>query len=155
MEFYWRRTPRSWRRRPFTYASKWKSLSLSSSSCRCLLKAHFLAASLAAGAMWLRRVKRQRDWAKMIDTEILLLMWWRRRPCSETDNGRPSSKEMCLALTEASFLSRSWKSWDISPYCPATRRRISPNPSKRCSRGPTCPVAVLWYLASIFLALFL
>ena len=38
IEFYWRRTPRSWRRRPFTYASKWKSLSLSSSSCRCLLK---------------------------------------------------------------------------------------------------------------------
>ena len=36
--FYGRSTPRSWRRPSFTKASKWNSLSLSSSSCRRLFK---------------------------------------------------------------------------------------------------------------------
>ena len=76
------------------------------------------------------------------------------RPCSESETGRPSSKEMCCALVEASFLSRSCRSWEISPYWPATRQRMSPNPRNLCSKGPICPAVVLLYLESIFLALF-
>ena len=114
--FYGRRIPKSCRRLPLTYASKWNNLSLSSSSCRCLLWALFLAASLAVGAMWFRRERRHRDWAVMIETESLLLRWWRRRPCSETDKGRPSSREMCLALADAScyVMNWIWEQFDLS-----------------------------------------
>ena len=137
------------------YASWWYSLSLRASSSLRLEKARFLAASFAPGAMWCNRERRQRDWAVMIDTESLLRRWWRMRPCSESDTGRPSIKEMWEALDMASFLRSSWKSWETSPYWPATKHLISPNPCRCCSRGPTCPASVPWYLVSILLALVL
>ena len=144
MAFTW-----CWRRRV-----RW-SLSFCASSSLYLEKARFFAASLAPGAMWCKRVRRQRDWAVMMETESLLRRWWRIRPCSESDTGRPSSREIWEALDRASFWSSLWKSWEISPYCPATKHWMSPNPWRCCSRGPTCPAWVPKFLVSILLVLFL
>ena len=121
-----------------------------SSICCWLLKAHFLAASLAAGAMWLSLVSRQRDWAVMMETESLLLRWWRMRPCSESETGQPSSKEMCWAFVEASFLRRSWKSWERSPYWPVIRQRMSQTPaiSAPINLARICFLFVNWLIFS-------
>ena len=52
--------------------------------------------------------------------------WWRRRPCSESDTGWPSVLAMWAALEVARVLRRWWKSWEMSPYWPATKQLISP-----------------------------
>ena len=138
---------------PRTRASKWARRSLMTASSLCLATARLLAASRAPGAMWPRRERRHEDWAVMMETDSLRRSWWRRRPRSESETGRPSIWEMWAALEAARFFKSEWKSWETSPYCPATKQMSWPKLSRRCWSGPTCLGLVWQYFLSMCCAL--
>ena len=119
----------------------------------CLAAALLLAASFAPGDMWFSRDKRQLLWALMMDTERRRRSWLRIRPRSLSEIGRPSTWEMWDALEATRRLRSSWKSWETSPYWPATRHKSSPKPLRRSSSGPTWFGSVWQYFLSIFCAL--
>ena len=111
------------------------------------------AASFAPGAVWWRRDRRQELWDVTMETDSLLRIWWRRRPRSDSDTGRPSIWEMWTALEVARLFRSLCKSWETSPYCLATRQRRSPKLWRRCCRGPTWLSAVPQYFLSMCWAL--
>ena len=53
---------------------------------------------------------------------------YRRGPHSEMESWRPSIWTICSPLDLASLANSSWKCWETSPYCPATKQRRAPNP---------------------------
>ena len=128
-------------------------VSFSRADWRCFATALLWAASLAPGFMCESLDSRQLDWLLMIVTASLLLSWLRIKPRSLSLTGRPSFWETILALDVAKRDKRRWKSWETSPYWPATRETMSPNSLRRCCKGPMWSVGVPKYFSSTFFAL--